>query len=524
MKRHTPRVRFALVILYVALCACGSSGASLELALYTPSPSEQLPFDGVRLLRVQVNAPGQSLTPRLFDVSAGLGRIDGLPLARFVTVVIDGLGGADSAPLARGYSAPVDLLGGAAAQIPVFFAQIDRFAGNVLVSDRTRADLMSARVGHSATLLKDGRVLVVGGANLSALGSVVSTLSAAELFDPTTGRTTTVGSLGFARAFHTATLLKDGRVFVAGGMSPSVGTALATAEIFDPAAGTFRNAAALPESRGRASHTATLLPDGRVLLSGGWGHGDGDTRVVLDTAEVFDPATGRYAGDLRMRTARASHSATLLFDGRVLLVGGRASNGAVGATELFDASRSIFSDGPNLPGAARAGHAAVRLGSGRVMLVGGCSGPEPLNARASAVTGSGCHAFEGATSPASTVLSRVDVYEPSSGAPGEFKSSGLATLQVSRADAAAVALPGDSRVLVVGGTAGDGATTSVAEIIEEGASSFTRRRTAGSLREARALHSVTRLASGVVMVAGGSGRAAPSLTFSVLNAIELYVP
>lgn len=532
MKRLCPILSLCGVLAFVGLLGgCSDGGASLELTLYSPSRDEQRPFEGVRFMRVLVSArdsaTGRNVTraPEIFDVSAGLGRLTNLPLSSFVSVVVEGLG-SDSAPIARGYAPPVDLLAGAAVKVPVLFAQVDRFAGNVGVADSVRADLTDQRVGHTSTLLKDGRVLIAGGAVLSAEGGIVSPLSAAELYEPATGKATPLGGMGFARAFHTATLLKDGRVLVAGGISliSNSLSAVATAELFDPSVGRFKNTAGLLETRGRVSHSASLLADGRVLLAGGWGEGAGQ-RAILDSAEVFDPNTGRYSSGGNLRIARASHTATLLYSGRVLIVGGRSPTGALATTEIFDAARAAFVDGPTLPGEPRAGHAAVRMGSGLVLIAGGCSAPEPLNNRPAAGTGSGCHAVEGQPSPAGSALKRVDVYDPDAqdGPNGAFRAGGAAgDLQVERAEPSLTLLPGEARVLVVGGLGKDGATTSLAELIEESGGQYPRRRVAGEMRIARVFHAATRLASGLVLISGGSARSGAS--FSVLNALELYVP
>lgn len=518
VRRAFGRVRLATALM-LCLAGCGSSGASLDITLYTPLPGEQLPFDGVRFLRVLVSAPGVTRPPTILDVSAGIGKITDLPLSRFVGITIEGVGPGDGAPVARGYAPPVDLLEGANAAVPMFFGLVDRFATNVAVRERAAANLGESRVGHTATLLKDGRVLITGGANLAQAGEVSSSSSSVELFDPSIGRTVAGPQMGFARAFHTATLLKDGRVLIAGGLSLIGGslTPVATAEIYDPSQSGFRNAAGLPETRGRVSHTATLLPDGRVLLAGGYGQGEGGLRVPLATAEIFDPTTGRYTAAEQMRIARVNHTATLLFDGRVLLVGGRNLNGALSSSEIYDTTRGGFTEGPGLPGPARTGHAAVRQGSGYVLIIGGCTAPEGLNPRLAA--GSGCVDMSGAA--AASTLNRVDLFDP---AGNQFVQGLVPNLQVSRADSALVLLPGDNRVLVVGGVTSDSSTTSVAEVIEETAGpTYTRRRVAGEMRQSRTMHTVTRLASGLVLIGGGASRG-PSSSFAVLDGLELYVP
>jgi hypothetical protein len=516
-------MRRAGLLVFLAALGCGNAGASLQLTLYTPVAAEQDPFEGVRQLRVLVSAPGLSTMPQLFDVSSGSARLSGLPLTRFVSVIVEGLSGVDAKPLARGYAPPVDLVGGAHLQLPAFFAKVDRFAGNVSVSSGLRADLHDARAGHAAALLKDGRVLISGGAVLSAQGAIVSPLTRVEIYDPMTGESAPGGDMAFPRAFHTATLLKDGRVLIAGGMSLIGGnfSPLATAELFDPVAGRFSAPLALVESRGRASHTATLLPDGRVLLAGGWGLSTTGDRPVLATAELFNPTDSSFKDAGPMQAPRSSHTATLLFDERVFLAGGRDDAGGRGDSELFDAHNGgPFTAGPALPdGVARAGHAAVRLASGAVLVAGGCSAPALLSSSLSAATASGCHAT---TAAVSTAQKRVDVFDPGS---TRFLPGVAPALQIERTDLSATLLPGDTGVAFAGGLRMDGSVAVQGEVIEQASSgALTRRTTAGDVRRPRVFHAAVRLGSGLLLLSGGSSRDIPASPFTVLPDLEVYVP
>jgi hypothetical protein len=149
------------------------------------------------------------------------------------------------------------------------------------------------------------------------------------------------GPLGTARAFHTATLLQNGKVLIVGGEASSPGLAIAQGELYDPATGTFTNTGSLHIAR--FYHTATLLPDGRVLIAGG---NDGpDTYNIENTGEVYDPATGAFTLlTSTMTVEREVHTATLLPTGQVLLTGGE-NNGLVGnqSTDLFFPTTNIFS-------------------------------------------------------------------------------------------------------------------------------------------------------------------------------------
>jgi hypothetical protein len=177
--------------------------------------------------------------------------------------------------------------------------------------------------GHTATLLQDGRVLVVGNGGESSPSS-----KAADLYDPATGRFSKTGPMKTGRWLHTATLLEDGRVLILGGRSPK-DSVYTGAEMYDPRAGTFSSVAGMRE--GRQQHTATLLPDGRVLIAGGY-WSDGQKWRVLSSTEMYDPGTGKYTALGSMGARRSGHTATLLSDGRVLIVGGEdiGNGGGVG--------------------------------------------------------------------------------------------------------------------------------------------------------------------------------------------------
>jgi len=183
------------------------------------------------------------------------------------------------------------------------------------------------RERHTATLLPDGRVLIIGGVDGE------ERLASAEIWDPSTGSFTSTGSLAEPRSSHSATVLPDRRVLVIGGYSRDTSDGfdvkgiLATTEIWDPVTGVFNLAGTLDEARHH--HTATALADGRVLVVGGSGpHGRGPRSMggPLATAEIWDPATGSFHPAGRMATERTDHTATALADGRVLVVGGGAGS------------------------------------------------------------------------------------------------------------------------------------------------------------------------------------------------------
>ena len=203
----------------------------------------------------------------------------------------------------------------------------------------TKGSMSTARPSHAATLLDHGAAITNGQVLLT--GGETAT---AELFDPVSGSFTSTGTMESKRSNHTATLLNDGTVLVTGGDGVTrnpTGAVSAKAELFNPTSGIFTPTNGNLTTP-RANHTATLLDDGTVVLAGGWDLIDfsvfnrSGTVNYLATAEVFDPASGLFALTVEMTTPRVFHTATLLKDGRVLMTGGADSSGAPLATaELF---------------------------------------------------------------------------------------------------------------------------------------------------------------------------------------------
>ena len=219
------------------------------------------------------------------------------------------------------------------------------------------------RVLHAAVLLRDGRVLVIGGKDRDPGGKA---LASAELFDPLTGAFSATGGMASARTGPTATLLADGRVLVAGGGAGDAegGTPLASAEIYDPVSGSFTQTGDMTTPR--ASHVTARLVDGRVLIVGGIPM-DG-TGIRLDSAEVFDPRTGRFTATRPMATARDWPTATTLRDGRVLITSG--GNAGSSVSELFDPSTMSFDQLDTAANAAALGTATL-LVDGDILVAGG---------------------------------------------------------------------------------------------------------------------------------------------------------
>ncbi|MDA2936762.1 right-handed parallel beta-helix repeat-containing protein [Acidobacteria bacterium AH-259-A15] len=317
------------------------------------------------------------------------------------------------------------------------------------------------RKSHTATLLPNGLVLITGGLN------GVTPLASAELYDPATGTFSSTGSMGAARHNHTATLLPNGKVLITGGFADP-GISLDSAELYDPATNSFSATAGnMVDLRG--NHTATLLPSGKVLIAGGF------APAGLTSAELYDPATDTFAATGSMVGAfRGGHTATLLPSGKVLIVGGNS----LLPTELYDPTLGTFSATGNM-GTARRFHTATLLASGQVLVSGGFEPVAPL------------------------ILDTAELYDPAAGTFGSTDS-----MSEARAGHTATLLP-LGKVLIAGGS---GATTlATTEVYDPATTLFSL---GVSMSTARAEHTATLLPSGQVLISGGAG--------STLDSAELF--
>ena len=338
------------------------------------------------------------------------------------------------------------------------------------------APFKNSRQSHTATFLAGGQILLAGGFD----GTIM--LASAELYDPTAKTWTETGPLGTERTSHTATLLPSGKVLVAGGGNGTSTAAysIASVEIYNPGEGNWTPTN--PLHTARMGHTATLLPDGNVLVAGGNSMlVSGPNVVGTQSAEIYDPTTKTWTVTTPLNSGRSYHTATLLPNGHVLVVGGYTDdNVPLNSAEIYDPSKKTWTQ-TGVLGTARSFHTATLLPNGKVLVVGGGR-------------------------PAG--LSSTELYDPIQ---GTWSPAG--SLMTGRNRHTATLLPG-GKVLFTGG---NGASTTVylasAELYDAATNKVTG---IASLNNARRFHTATLLPHGRVLVAGGRG------DNGYLTSVEIY--
>ena len=341
--------------------------------------------------------------------------------------------------------------------------------------------MITPRDGYEAVLLLDGRVLVVGGPI-----ETINPANSAELYDPDRGTWAATGSMLAPRSSYSATLLADGKVLVAGGAG-----LLTSAELYDPVSGTWTTTGAM--ATGRYGQTATLLRDGKVLVAGGIVAGDA-ADDQMPPGELYDPASGTWTATGAMAADRYGHTATLLPDGKVLVVGGYQDGSPNGPfAELYDPLSGTWTAAGNMA-TMRSSHTATLLPNGKVLVAGGyIRSTRELCGQPSGSPSVDC------TNP----LASAELYDPQTGA-----WSATQDMLAPRAGHTATLLP-DGRVLVAGGNGsadvnpcGCHAPLGTAELYDPASGTW---RATSSMVEVRSGHTATLLADGRVLVASGSG-------------------
>jgi len=335
----------------------------------------------------------------------------------------------------------------------------------------------AGRWQHTAHLLSDGRVIVVGGETGS------TPLATTELYDPASNSWSAGPSMQTARIQHSATLLQSGKLLVVGGLGPGP-SLTGSAELFDPKTTSWSSAGSISPRRG---HAAALLPDGRVLVSGGNPYATDTGAENLADTTIFDPDRNSWTLSAAMIKPRAGHIMVTLRTGRLLVAGGWSRSGALNETEIYDFAKNMWAVAAPMV-MARVNAAGVVLNDGRVLVAGGCGG-----------------------------CPFAELYDPTTNAwttptqpqtnPGYPRLTMLA----------------DGRAVMTGGSGpppdfnGVGGFTplAIAEIYDPAAGTWTRTVGPGAPRQA---NSATLLSDGRVLVAGGSADNNPA----VENASTLF--
>lgn len=408
-----------------------------------------------------------------------------------------------------------------------------------------------------ATVSQTGTVTAVGEGSTILRARFGGSEANAAIMVTTPITFTATGSMSMTRVFHTATLLPDGKVLLAGGRDRTDGSGAATAgaELYDPASGTFARTGDMTSAR--SGHSATLLPDGKVLIAGGSVENDATT----SSAELYDPATGTFSRTGDMRGKQHLHEATLLKTGKVLISGGLSgwtSCCPIPATpELYDPATGVFTTtgtyaGANLEQATYAhiglvGTKATLLHDGRVLLtaepaaqvydpvagtfsragtmvtgVGVFGMPQYISGQTATLLDDGTVLLTGGHHEDIGRFRSAELYNP---ATGMFAATG--SMAFVRDGHTATLLPGGT-VLVTGGESESGcAVLSLghAEIYDPAKRAFA---TAGRMNVRREWHTATRLKDGRVLVTGGltfdGGLCGGNFSAAPLASAELYVP
>ncbi len=454
----------------IAVDAAGSAYVTGDTTSYSPSFPTASPFQadlggGQDVFVTKLNAAGSALT---YSTYLGGGLSDsgqGIAVDAAGNAYVAGVTFSTNFPTASPFQ------GTSGGGSDAFVAKICPNPSGTPNTFAATGSLGTARAGHTATLLPNGQVLIAGGVDSS-----IFVTNSAEVYDPATGLFSLTGSLGTARQGHTATLLPNGQVLIAGGQD-SNNAVTNSAEVYNPATGVFSPTGSLGTAR--YVHTATLLPNGQVLIAGGVDSSD----VIINSAEVYDPATGLFSPTGSLGTARQGHTATLLPNGQVLIAGGKDSSFVfTNSAELYDPATGVFSPTGSL-GTARYIPRATLLPNGQVLIAGGVDS-------SNAVTNS------------------AEVYDP---ATGLFSPTG--SLGTARFLPTATLLP-NGQVLIAGGQDSNNAVTNSAEVYDPATGLFSP---TGSLGTARITHTATLLSNGQVLVAGGVDSSG-----AVTNSAEVY--
>jgi len=357
-------------------------------------------------------------------------------------------------------TALIVFLVGAAATLPALAARPGTWTptGNV----------KSNRIFNAMALLQNGQALVAGGHVINLSGKI-TTIASAELYSPTTNKWQYTGSLNAARESFTATLLTNGQVLAAGGLydDPVKGPiALSSAELYNPITGRWTITGSLHTARW--NHTATLLPDGEVLVAGGETFDHAHKIISFASAELYNPTTGRWTATGSLKQARYEQTATLLHTGLVLVAGGNTGIFVgLASAELYNPATGRWTPTDSMT-TVRRGNTMTLLQSGQVLVAGGADG-------------------------SGTLLASAELYNP---ATGIWSLTGNMPHPL---DQFSATLLQNGQVLAAGGY--DGGFIADAELYQPATGAWTP---TGSMTRPHALQSSVLLQNGEVLIAGGA--------------------
>ena len=342
--------------------------------------------------------------------------------------------------------------------------------------------------GFTLTRLCNGKVLATGGGGATGAG-----IASAELYDPATGVWTPIAPMTFARIGHSATLLPDCKVLVAGGYGAPHPQILNSAELYDPVSGTWSITGSF--STGRSAHTAVLLNNGKVLIAAGSIPGSGDTFGTA-SSEIYDPSTGTWSSTGSLLTARMHQSGVLLSDGRVLVAGGQPAGVTFdnfSSAEVYDPVLGTWLATGSMAIGRRGAFTLTRLSDGKILVAGGYTNWTAID----------------------TAI--AEIYDPSTGV-----WTPTTPLPATRNAYSTTLLP-DGTVLLAGGNHhpqdfGLGTNLNTALIYDPIAQTWLP--TANAMSEARSYHREALLLDGSVLIAGGHGIQGEQIDF--LTTAELF--
>lgn len=517
------RAQGLLWALALAAVGCGPRVVEYKVNVVTTACDASAdPFAGAKYLTVRVTGDGiaQPLIANS-EVSTRSAKVPEIPAGagRVIQIRVYGAEGPGSKVLSWGQSLPFDvpdMLSDPPAPpvaINVFLRKVDAFTPLAAVTNpKTCAEMKVPRGGHTATLLQNGKVFISGGFRLKEGTQERIALADAELYNPQTGalesaRSISVGTQVLPMAFHTATLLPNGVVLIWGGEQYLGGAAnlpapRATAMLYDPDADDYRGVPSrtVPKNLVRSRHSAAMDKDGRVLIVGGISRDEANQLVNSDKVEWFDPVTNKTGVVDQVTLVRLDAAVSAVQGGALIAVAG-GSDGAQLVRDVkyfaFNGTDFAMTGGPQLQFARRAsGVSTVRDGND-LLLFGGYGDRDNV-------------APLNSTELVATRQNTVGA-GPAAGSRGE---SCVATLK-------------DGSLLVIGGRTVDAlgqpphSDATVTHVVPLASGGF-QPNIAPSLPAPRYGHTCTTLADGAVLVLGGLKEAAG--TIEVLKDALIYQP